>query len=598
MALDKYSDEELAAIANNGDLSQYSDAELEAIAGTGQSTPMPQNDATWAKNREEFLRNEGTLGTRIRNTPAKETAANVVKEPFRLAQEAVTAPANAAIKSLSGLAGIAAAPFVGVDKASQLIQSRPVLEGPMESSMMGEVLSYGVDKVNRALPNTVGGDIVRGGIEAGMDTAALLGAGKAVSKAAKVRQAYKNTPKNMEPDINFAIEYGVKKGIRPPVSGKRTDPQVRAYNQNAKTTVETIIDNKDALELTTAKGEVVRGKLPETNSQFAQAIDQAKRIVFKEYDGMKQAAGEAGAIVPLDGVAAELAPIIGNVALQDMKPGLVAYAKKMADTYTKRGAYTPEQAQSAIASYNASLEAFYKNPSYDAASKVAVDAAIVNTLRRSLDDTITNLEGPGYQQIKNKYGALKALEKDVNQRAVVSGRAAPNGFFDIANVATGAEAVSALLRLDPVGMAKAGTMQAIKARMKHMNKPDTAIKKMFERVDKLKNKQSPMGPPTPDPIPLPEVSTYFDKTIGARRPTQNQPNNRNPNNLPRGPITLSDFAIGTRIPASNPSATRTPINLQAPLSPNNSLPRTPLNLQQPEATYYDPFIGARTRRKQ
>ena len=44
MALDKYSDEELAAIANNGDLSQYSDAELEAIAGGGQPAPMSAKD--------------------------------------------------------------------------------------------------------------------------------------------------------------------------------------------------------------------------------------------------------------------------------------------------------------------------------------------------------------------------------------------------------------------------------------------------------------------------------------------------------------------------------------------------------------------------
>ena len=419
----------------------------------------------------------------------------------------------------------------------------------------------------------------------------------AAKKIATVRQAYKNTPKNVEPAINSAVEYGVSKGIRPPVSGKRTDPQVRAYNQNARTTVETIIENKDALELTTPTGEKLLGKLPETNSQFAQAIDQVKRLIFKDYDGMKQAAGEAGAMVPLNGVAAELAPIISNAALQDMKPGVVAYAKKMADTYTKRGAYTPEQAQNAIASYNASLEAFYKNPSYEAASKVAVDAAIVNTLRRSLDDTITNLEGPGYQQIKNKYGALKALEKDVNQRAVVSGRAAPNGFFDIANVATGAEAVSALLRLDPVGMAKAGTMQAIKARMKYLNKPDTAIKQMFEQVDKLKSKQTPMGPPAPEAIPLPNVSTYFDESIGARRPTDSPSLQRTPTNLPAGPARLSDLATGTRVPINNPQSPRTPLNLPTPAKSQNSRPRTPTNLPSGDSSYFDPTVGARVRKK-
>ena len=90
-------------------------------------------------------------------------------------------------------------------------------------------------------------------------------------------------------------------------------------------------------------------------------------------------------------------------------------------------------AQQLIENYNNELQSFYRNPSYNQASRVAIDAAVVRNLRTALDEVVTKATGTKYQALRNQYGALKTIENDVTQPVCVSAMAAllSHGFVHV-----------------------------------------------------------------------------------------------------------------------------------------------------------------------
>ena len=302
-------------------------------------------------------------------------------------------------------------------------------------------------------------------------------------------------------NIDAFITKNFEKGVRPSVSGKGTASQVKAYEDKAITGVKTIVENKGSLKLTDEFGEPT-GKVPQTLKQAAQAIEQTKKIIFDKYNTMAKAAGEKGATVDLNPIASELNKIANDPVMQDLHPGMAKYAEVKAKTLTKRGSYTTEQSQQAIKLYNDVLEAFYKNPTYETATRAAIDAMVANELRSGLDASIESSTAPGYQALKKQYGALKTIEKDVVHRAILDARKNAKGLIDFSDFATAAEVVNGFARMDPASFATGGAIKGISWYYKYLNNPNTAIKRLFEGVDRAigEGKTSPL--PTGQTTPL------------------------------------------------------------------------------------------------
>lgn len=213
------------------------------------------------------------------------------------------------------------------------------------------------------------------------------------------------TIQTIDKGLEKTIIKGIEKGIRPSVVGKKSAPLMKAYFDKAKNAVQNIVANKDNLILTNKFGEPLKGELPKSLKQFSQAINQTKTTVFEQYDAMAKEAGKSGATIKLAPIKTELDVIINNPVLKDLAPDIVRYAEQKGISLAKRNVYTPTETQEAITILNNSLEAFYKNPTYDSASKAYIDSLIANNLRKGLDTTIEGLQGKGYQELKNSYGA-------------------------------------------------------------------------------------------------------------------------------------------------------------------------------------------------
>lgn len=287
--------------------------------------------------------------------------------------------------------------------------------------------------------------------------------------------------------IDKEIKNIVMKAIRPPVAAKATSSQANKYMGHAKDAIDNIVSNKDSLILTTSEGGKVSGKLPRSLTQMSEAIEQTKMSIYRQYNELAQKAGQTGIRVNLNPIADELEKVATNPTLTTHRPEIAKYALEKAKMLRSSGSHTPEEAQEAIRIYNESLKSFYRNPSYESANRAAIDAMVVNNLRRELDTAIETTISPGYANLKQSYGSLKAIEKDVNNRMVVNARKSPKGLLDFTDIYSSTDILTGIATQNPAQVARGGAIRAIKEWYKRLNDPDAMIAKMFTNVDKQKS---------------------------------------------------------------------------------------------------------------
>ena len=322
----------------------------------------------------------------------------------------------------------------------------------------------------------------------------LDAAGSAVKPIVdKATTAIKGTPEMNAAKNNQFITSQYTKAIKPTLSGKSAPGQMEKYNANVGKAISTIVENKPNLSLVDQFGEPT-GKLPQTIDQFRQAIEQSKASIFKQYDAMAKNAGESGAKVDLNPVARELQKVANNKVVQDLHPDLASYATSRAEALTKRGTYTTEEAQAATQNLNKSLEAFYRNPSYETASRASVDSLIANQLRTGLDKAIEGAGQAGYGDLKGKYSALKAIENDVTKRGIVEARQTGGRGLNVGDIVSAEELVRGLATMNPAAMTTSAAIKGLQALRRWYTDPNRAIKQMFERADATI--QSPSSPTT------------------------------------------------------------------------------------------------------
>lgn len=297
--------------------------------------------------------------------------------------------------------------------------------------------------------------------------------------------------------IRRAYRRAVKPGVGTAGSGVARD----AHYESMRDAVSSIVENKPNLEFTDHFGNVARGRLPQSLDEFSDAIDQTKERIFKKYDTMAQQAQQGGIYVPLVHAADELENIARDRVTAVQSPEVGKYAQELADRYRGQSFFSPSETQRAIKMLNESLKAFYKNPSMETASRAAVEAKLASLLREELDSAIRYGVAPGYQELKNQYGSLKAIEKEVASRAQVVGRQEPGGGLlgRFADVAVIGEFLTGLATLNPSMMLSAVGLKGAAEYLKYQRGPNLAISKLFDAAEK---QTAPARSPIVPNIPL------------------------------------------------------------------------------------------------
>lgn len=304
--------------------------------------------------------------------------------------------------------------------------------------------------------------------------------GKFLNQERQVPQLIKTT----EQRANQLIDKSIEKAIRPSVSGKSTFAQTQKYKSNAREAVRAIIENKNNIQFIDESGQSV-SKLPESLNEFSQAISQTKTKVFNAYDDLLKQSGREGAKIDLNPIANELDQVINNKTLKIKDPSIIKYAEDLKGRLLSQGELTPGEADDLVKTFNEGLQAFYKNPSFESSSKATVEAGVTNNLRRALDKVVNEATDKQFQPLKNRYGSLRAVEKDVNRRAIVDARKNIKGLIDYTDIFSGGDIVRGLLTSNPAAIAQ-GTFQiGFKNIYKFMNDPNRIVKGMFRDVEKI-----------------------------------------------------------------------------------------------------------------
>jgi hypothetical protein len=369
------------------------------------------------------------------------------------------------------------------------LASNPVIKGGAET--LSDIYTGAKKRFPEGVRTLEAAANIAGAIPAVKGVSAAAGATKAMGKegANIVKDiasiASKTAEEGIARKVDNAIRYGVEKSIRPSVVGKGNATQIAAYHDRAVVAVKNIVANKDNLALTDADGNIVKGALPKSLNQFSEAVDQTKKGIFRQYDDMAKQAGDSGATVDLLPLSDEIAKLSESKVTKVVSPEVAKYAELKAAAFKDAGSFTTEEAQEAVAQLNKSLEAYYRNPTYETASKAGIDAIVANNLRKSLDAAIENATGEGYQALKKSYGALKSIEKDVAHRAIVDARKNVKGLLDFTDIFTSGELLAGLATFNPSMVLRAGAWKSVKEYFKIMNNPNRVVREMFGDVEKI-----------------------------------------------------------------------------------------------------------------
>ncbi len=282
--------------------------------------------------------------------------------------------------------------------------------------------------------------------------------------------------------IRSEVEYGFKKGIKPTVVGKSTAAQTEKFYDNATTAAKDIIS---------ASPEAI----PQTVEEMFQQVRNVKKTLWDNSSTMARQAGEEGVLVDVFPVISDMRTAAKDPNLIRANPGASSRLNAMADAWESQPLkISPPEAEDLIAQLNAQTKGFWKNPDWNKANDALFAERAANLTRSQTDAAVEAYQGPGWQDFRNRYGAQSAIEKEVSHRANVHARANVRGFFDLSDVFTTGEFVSAIATMNPASLARAAAMYSAKKYIKSQNNVDNIVRKMFRNVKGIMEKNGGITP--------------------------------------------------------------------------------------------------------
>lgn len=296
-------------------------------------------------------------------------------------------------------------------------------------------------------------------------------AGEAVTGLAKALAG--NTPTEVE----TMLTRGYRRAVKPSIAGPQSFPRIQKADRDIVGVFDEIADNKAALKYADPiTGETSVGQAPNNMAKFASAIFQRKGAIWDEISDKIAKAGDKGAIVDLKPMSERLLKAADKVELAD--PHAADAILMDAARYEARGSVTPKEAEQLLEVFNQETSAWWKNPNSVTSHRVHALVEAASSLRETLDDSISKLEGPGFQALKTRYGRLKAVEDAVAKAALRDQKNLPAGLVGELLQAGG---VTDLLHglIDPTKLPRAGAMLAARMWLKKLRDPNAAIARLF-----------------------------------------------------------------------------------------------------------------------
>jgi len=151
-------------------------------------------------------------------------------------------------------------------------------------------------------------------------------------------------------------------------------------------------------------------------------------------------------------------------------------------------------------------------------------ANVAGAMRKSLDEAVGKVDGPGYQELRNTYKAHKTIESQVLQAAKSELNKTPGWTDRLANIGMTAEGIQFMLTHDPQALAVAAGIKGTAKFMKWQRSPQRALSGMFKQLEQAQSSK----PLTPSYMNQPASSvpnmTNIDASLPQSAKTSSLPN--------------------------------------------------------------------------
>ena len=255
---------------------------------------------------------------------------------------------------------------------------------------------------------------------------------------------------------------------------------VKEYYSDATTAVKSIIRN-------------AKGSLPKNMEEASKAVYDTKLQTWQKIENLSTEATKQGVNVDLSVAIKEMRTIANSPTLRRVNMAESERLLSMADEWELLGTkVTPSEAENLLSMLNNASKTWWKNPTPADTHSAINYVRTANNVRKALFDSIP--EGKAYASLRNEYGSLSAVEKDITHRATVFGRRNPKGFFDLADIYATGRFIHGLAKVDPTMMVASAAEKGMVGLAKLKNNPDRIIRKMFNKVEKQMVKQGEISP--------------------------------------------------------------------------------------------------------
>lgn len=306
------------------------------------------------------------------------------------------------------------------------------------------------------------------------------------------------TNKLINPNLNKVINSELR-AIVPTVSAKKqglSGKELFNYNRkNQEATKAVVVSNRqEPFSYVDESGSVAHTGLPRDRFEFAQAVDQVKTRIYKNYNAMLQAAGKKGLSFNGDTLMQEINNAYDPAIHPDLAPSVTGkYAKDHAAQFYAGKQLSPEQIENELKEVNARIYAHSKSQQPGDVSKFSQDQVIARVLRDALDNGVSGFEGEGYNQFRNQYANVRNLQDTVARAAVKQfnddvkkgALTQAEGYWLMeAIVGTGAAVAAGKPGVAATNLAISLGVPGIRRYWKHMHDPDVRLQKLFKTVDR------------------------------------------------------------------------------------------------------------------
>ena len=280
------------------------------------------------------------------------------------------------------------------------------------------------------------------------------------------------------------IRTNTSKAVRPSGSGK-TGNQYKKVVRKQSDAVKEIAANKDAYQFTDKYGNTTT-RVPKNMEEAIIAIDGVKRKLYNQYSEVARKTGELTDI--------DMVVIAKNLVKEFSKgkyknhPSIQRAAFAEAQRLKQMGRMSITDAEGSVQVYNSGLENYYKKGVYETGKNADVDAFVSRAMNNSIDKKVNSLQGPGYKDLKARYGNIRLLEKDLVKRAAAEANQAVKGLFDVPDILSSGQIARGIFALkdgNPAMLASGVTTKIISGIAKKLNTASNQISKAFNAADKM-----------------------------------------------------------------------------------------------------------------